>query len=219
MAADERKQSARVAAMKRNAMDALFVGLAGANAVLGVSFVAAMCRHGAPFVPTARRKISAIFAPGGLLARARALRPDRGGGAARGHLVDLGSGEGSIVRAACREGGFRRATGYEINPALLALARLRSLGSGGAERHRLQSLWSAPLDGVDVCVVYGMPPIMARLGAKLRAELPDGALVVSNGYELPLLGRPIVAEVVETGAMTPDVSGPVYVYVVAPRTA
>ena len=194
-------------------MDALFVGLAGANAVLGVSFVAAVCRPGAPFVPTARRKVSAIFAPGGLLARARAQRPARVVGAARGgHLVDLGSGEGAIVRAACREGGFARATGYEINPALLALARLRSLGSGGAERHRLQSLWSAPLGGVDVCVVYGMPPIMARLGDKLRAELPDGALVVSNGYELPLLGRPLVAEVVETGLMTPDASGPVYVY-------
>eukprot|EP00316_Scyphosphaera_apsteinii_P014476 CAMPEP_0119313124 /NCGR_PEP_ID=MMETSP1333-20130426/27975_1 /TAXON_ID=418940 /ORGANISM="Scyphosphaera apsteinii, Strain RCC1455" /LENGTH=69 /DNA_ID=CAMNT_0007317875 /DNA_START=8 /DNA_END=214 /DNA_ORIENTATION=- len=41
---------------------------------------------------------------------------------------------------------------------------------------------------------------MDALGAKLRAELPEGAIVVSNAYELPTrwLGRPKDVYFVET---------------------
>ncbi|KAG8465555.1 hypothetical protein KFE25_002862 [Diacronema lutheri] len=114
----------------------LTAGLVGANAVLGVSFAAALLCVGAPFVPTARAKADAIFdASDGLLTKASAMLP--ASRAARElHVVDLGSGEGTIVRAAVRVGGYGGATGYEVNPALVALARLRSLGAGRREEHR-----------------------------------------------------------------------------------
>lgn len=127
------------------------------------------------------------------------------------HLVDLGSGEGSLVRAAVRQGGLGRATGYEINPALLALARLRSLASPH-EAFRWRSLWAADLARCDVAIVHGIPPIMGRLGEKLRAEMPAHALVISNSYELPGLGEPLLAEHVRTSPLSPDASGPIYVY-------
>ncbi|KAJ1620757.1 hypothetical protein T492DRAFT_1075531 [Pavlovales sp. CCMP2436] len=185
---------------------ALIVGLVGVNAVLGVSFGMAMRRQGAPFVPTAAAKIRAVFgAEKGLLARV--LGPSRGDL----HLVDLGSGEGAMVRAAVREGGFGRATGYELNPALLVVAQLRSMGRG-VERHVWKSLWLADLSEANVVFVYGVPPIMERLGRKLLRELPDGSLVVSNNYALVGLGPPLLADDVDTPLLAPDGSGPVYVY-------
>ena len=84
---------------------ALAAGLA-ANAVLLYSFGSAWFRRGAPFVPTAQRKIDAIFGRGGLLAKLprKAL------------CVDLGSGGGALVRAATRQHGFERAEGYDLAP-------------------------------------------------------------------------------------------------------
>lgn len=189
------------------------LGLVGANAVLGASFVAALLRQGAPFVPTSQAKATAIFSPErGLLSRALAMRPT--GRAHRDmHVVDLGSGEGGLVRAATRQGGFGRATGVEINPALVALARLRSF-SRPCESHLCASLWSLNLSDYDIAIVYGIPPIMDRLSAKLQAELPKHALIVSNAYELRGLGRPLLAQYVATPMLSPDGSGHVFVYTI-----
>ena len=72
--------------------DAVSVALASGLALNGVllySFGSAWFRRGAPFVPTAQRKVDAIFHPKrGLL---RALPRRR-------HMVDLGSGGGALVR-------------------------------------------------------------------------------------------------------------------------
>ena len=96
------------------------------NMALLYSDLSAWLRLGAPFVPTAQTKIDAIFGVDGLLSMVQNERK---------HLVDLGSGAGGLVRAAVRQGGFGRATGYEINGALLSYARLRSLlAADGAER-------------------------------------------------------------------------------------
>lgn len=146
-----------------------------AAAVFGYSFASAWLRRGAPFVPTAARKIDAIFATSdGLLSRLPSSR--------RHHLIDLGAGSGTLVRAAVRQGKFDRATGYEINPALVSIARLVASDS---EAHRLQSLWEADLTDCDVVCVYGVPSMMDDLAAKLCNELPDGSHVCSNLFELP----------------------------------
>ncbi|XP_064218349.1 adenine nucleotide translocase lysine N-methyltransferase isoform X2 [Aotus nancymaae] len=86
-----------------------------------------------------------------------------------GKTVDLGSGDGRIVLAAHRC-GLRPAVGYELNPWLVALARLHAWRAGCARSvcyHR-EDLWKLPL-----------------LEDKLRAELPAGARVVSGRFPLP----------------------------------
>tara|TARA_B110001452_G_scaffold31339_1_gene24551 strand:+ start:3520 stop:3915 length:396 start_codon:yes stop_codon:yes gene_type:complete len=120
--------------------DALKLTIGGGvalNAVMLYSFGYAWLRRGAPFVPTAQRKLDAIFGPSGLLQPLRS----------RSHLVDLGSGGGATVRAAVREGGFGRATGYD--PTLVGYSQLRSALCPN-ERHRLKSLWEAELHDADV---------------------------------------------------------------------
>ncbi|XP_004091344.2 protein N-lysine methyltransferase FAM173A isoform X3 [Nomascus leucogenys] len=86
-----------------------------------------------------------------------------------GKTVDLGSGDGRIVLAAHRC-GLRPAVGYELNPWLVALARLHAwrAGCAGSVCYRRKDLWKLSL-----------------LEDKLRAELPAGARVVSGRFPLP----------------------------------
>ena len=177
---------------------------AGVNAIFAFSFATAWVRKGAPFVPTARRKIDAIFHPtDGLL---RSLSPAKRSAT---HVVDLGSGSGSLVRAAVRQGGFGLATGFELNPALVVLSRLQSLGSA-RETFQLANLWSADLTDVGVVVVYGVPSLMDELALKLRRECP-AALVVSNSFEIPRL-RPLERVFVDAGLQAASLDDSSYVY-------
>ena len=166
-------------ARERDAVDtATAVGMAAGIALNGIflySFGSAWFRRGAPFVPTAQRKVEAIFGRSGLL---RKLPPQRS------HMIDLGSGGGALVRAAVRQGGFRRATGFEINGPLVAYSKLRS-ALNPAERFRLESLWTADVTDADLVFVYGVPSILGELQQKLSAELPPGAHVVSNAFPFP----------------------------------
>lgn len=130
-----------------------------------------------PFVPTAPEKLQALFGSAGLLQSDGGLLSDDPAVAAQ-HLVDLGSGDGAIVRAATRVGGFGRASGYEINPGLVRLSEARSLGRDNEIFHQ-QSLWDAPLSDADVVVVYCLPQYLGDLGRKLGEELRDDAIVVS----------------------------------------
>ncbi|XP_042095823.1 adenine nucleotide translocase lysine N-methyltransferase isoform X3 [Ovis aries] len=86
-----------------------------------------------------------------------------------GKTVDLGSGDGRIVLAAHRC-GLCPAVGYELNPWLVGLARLRAwrAGCAGSVRYHREDLWKLPL-----------------LEDKLQAELPAGARVVSGRFPLP----------------------------------
>ena len=97
------------------------------------------------------------------------------------HCVDLGSGDGALVRAAVREGGFGTATGYEINPMLVAWSQLRA---AAGERYRMQSLWEADLSEAQLVFVYGVPSILGDLETKLCAELPAGSHVISNAFPI-----------------------------------
>mmetsp|Transcript_7452 Transcript_7452/g.12629 ORF Transcript_7452/g.12629 Transcript_7452/m.12629 type:complete len:215 (-) Transcript_7452:187-831(-) len=204
--------------MVLSAFEGVLVACAGINAVLGYSFISAWLRRGAPFVPTAHSKVQALFGAGGLLRQGSGMTLPGGKAIASSHLVDLGSGGGTLVRAAVRKGGFGLATGFEINPALVAFSKLRSLQHGQKERFYLQSLWEADLGFADVVVVYGVPSIMTQLERKLVNELKPDCLVVSNVFSLPTSSgsssglQQVTERWVETGFLAPDNSSHLYVY-------
>ena len=103
-------------------------------------------------------------------------------------FVDLGSGDGRIVFRAAREGLFAKCVGYEINPALHIVANLRRLVTPrywSTTNFYMTDLWKTKLHQYDVVTVYGLPPIMERLGHKLEQELKPGSIVVSNVFEIP----------------------------------
>lgn len=50
---------------------------------------------------------------------------------------------------------------------------------------KMQDLWSVDLTKADVVAVYGLHPIMDKLGKKMRSELRPGSIVVSNVFTIP----------------------------------
>uniref|UniRef100_A0A2K6S4K3 Adenine nucleotide translocase lysine methyltransferase n=1 Tax=Saimiri boliviensis boliviensis TaxID=39432 RepID=A0A2K6S4K3_SAIBB len=122
-----------------------------------------------------------------------------------GKTVDLGSGDGRIVLAAHRC-GLRPAVGYELNPWLVALARLHAwrAGCAGSICYHREDLWKVSLRDCRNVSVFLAPsvvgpgllragkgewgccfPLLPLLEDKLRAELPAGARVVSGRFPLP----------------------------------
>ena len=179
--------------------------------VLAFTFLPTFKNGDSPYVATATEKLDVLFGSSGL-APGGVLSP--GEMPAAQHLIDLGSGDGAVVRAATRTGGYGRASGYEVNPGLLRLSELRSAGRANEVFHA-RSLWDAPLDDADVVVVYILPKFLPELGIKLAKALRTDAIVVSNRYPFPP-GTPrlsLVSEVpVDTRLLNPDVSSSLYFY-------
>ncbi len=102
-------------------------------------------------------------------------------------LADLGAGDGRLVIAFARAGA--EAHGYELNPILVWLGHLniwRAGLKGKAFMHQA-NLFGVDCSQFNVVIVFGLDRygFMERLATKLRAELPNGARVVSNAFRFP----------------------------------
>lgn len=102
-----------------------------------IIFVGFTAFTGAPYVPSKPREVKWAFSKLYKLS-------------AKDVVVDIGSGDGLVLRAARREGA--RAVGYEINPVLVLIAKWMSRHDAGVEV-RLANLWRRSLPD-DVTVVY-----------------------------------------------------------------
>jgi SAM-dependent methyltransferase len=98
-------------------------------------------------------------------------------------LVDIGCGDGRVLREAKRRYGVR-ALGFEVNPLAYILARLRTIGMQGIEV-RLRNFWNVNVGDADVVFCYLFPDVMGRLAHKLERELRPGTRVVSCNFPLP----------------------------------
>ncbi|XP_078461625.1 adenine nucleotide translocase lysine N-methyltransferase isoform X2 [Lampetra fluviatilis] len=90
------------------------------------------------------------------------------------------------VLEACRR-GFSPAMGYELNPWLLAISRLRAWRAGLSGRASFQrrDLWKVDLSSYNNVTVFLAPSVLHQLEHKLATELPDGARVVAGRFPLP----------------------------------
>jgi SAM-dependent methyltransferase len=98
-------------------------------------------------------------------------------------LVDIGCGDGRVLREAKRRYGVR-ALGFEVNPLAYALAHLRTIGMEGIEV-RLRNFWNVDIGDADVVFCYLFPDVMGRLAQKLLRELRPGTRVISCNFPLP----------------------------------
>lgn len=133
----------------------------------------AVAFRGAPYVPTHRRIIKTAM---DLLN----LNHDD-------VVVDLGSGDGNVLRAAAKHGA--KAVGYEINPVLFTIAWLRCMPHRSRIRVLLRDFWLAEFPAeTTVVFVFLAGPHMAHLSRKLESEMAkrDKPLrVVSYGFAIP----------------------------------
>jgi len=125
---------------------------------------------GGPYVPT----------PYSIVARMLALAGTRRGDV----LFDLGSGDGRLVIEAARLGA--RGIGVERDGELVERANEAARQAGVADRaeFRQADIFEADLRAATVVTMYLLPPMMERLGPKLRAELAPGTRIVAHDFPL-----------------------------------
>lgn len=124
---------------------------------------------GAPYLPTLRRHREELLDLAEL-----------GAGMT---LIDLGSGDGRLLRAAARRGV--RCIGYEINPVLWAVSLVVTWRFRGLVTVRLRNFWSVPLPPCDVVYVFLLARSMATLDRKFVAEIRQPTTVVSLAFPIP----------------------------------
>ncbi|MBI1908307.1 50S ribosomal protein L11 methyltransferase [Candidatus Uhrbacteria bacterium] len=127
---------------------------------------------GSPWVPTHPSRAKRMFA-------FAALQPGE-------TVLDLGSGDGAILICAIEDFGARHAFGYEINPVLIAMARVRAKLRGIRDRVTTirANIFTDKIIHADVITTFLMPSTMKRILPRLAA-LPQETRIVSRGFQIP----------------------------------
>ncbi len=128
---------------------------------------------GAPYVPSKRRELKRAFT------QLYPLGTDD-------TLVDLGAGDGIVLRMAARRGA--RAIGYELNPILVLLAKLLSRHDDEVSV-RLGNMWKVQLPKeTTVVYVFGDGRDIKKLFMRVSKEatrLGKPIKIISYGFDLP----------------------------------
>lgn len=129
---------------------------------------------GAPYVPTSDKRLATVL---------KFVQANK----KKGKVADIGAGDGKIIIALAKLG--YEAHGYEINPILVARAKMRIKKEkleAKAFAH-LANMWSINYSEFDIVTVYGLSRIMKDLGEKLKKEMKTGSTVVSVAFSFPNL--------------------------------
>lgn len=97
-------------------------------------------------------------------------------------VVDLGCGDGRLLKAAAKRG--IKAVGYEINPLLYLLSRVNCWPYRGLVQVHCQNFWSVKLPPTDVIYVFLIDRYMAKLDQKLKNELTQPTKLVSYVFAI-----------------------------------
>lgn len=103
-------------------------------------------------------------------------------------VIDLGCGLGDVPIALSRHNHHMdsRFIGVENAPVPFILAWLAARFRGDSRVDiRFQSLWQADLNGADLIYAFLSPHPMPELFARIRAEVVDKGLFVSNSFTVP----------------------------------
>jgi hypothetical protein len=129
--------------------------------------------RGAPYVPSKRKEIAQAFT------ELYALDNDD-------LLVDIGSGDGIVLREASRRGA--RAVGYELNPLLVLISRFISRKDDKVSTY-LADFWRVKLPAeTTVVYTFGESRDIARMAKKVSEEadrLGKPLAFISFGFMVP----------------------------------
>lgn len=99
-------------------------------------------------------------------------------------IIDLGCGEGGLLRHLARARPECSFIGIEHAPLPWLLAYLRTRGLANVTIRR-GNFWREPLAGYRVVYAFLSPAPMRQLWEKLRTEMPGDALFISNSFPVP----------------------------------
>jgi SAM-dependent methyltransferase len=98
-------------------------------------------------------------------------------------LLELGCGDGKVLIAAARRG--IRVTGFELNPLLVIICKLRCWRYGDLVRVQWADFWTKPWPPTEVIFIFGLPRIMNRLDTKIAQEASKPVKLVSFAFVIP----------------------------------
>jgi phospholipid N-methyltransferase len=161
-----------------------------------------------PYVPSPDSAVSAMLREAGV--------------GPNDYVIDLGSGDGKIVRTAASVFGAR-GMGVEIQEPLVALSNELAKREGTADRVRFvrQDLFKTDLSPATVVTIYLLPETVNLLREKLLAELRPGARVVSHDYGLAgwTAHKTFEMDLEEKVAISGVTRTIIYVYVIPAKVA
>ena len=114
-------------------------------------------------------------------------------------VLDLGCGDGALLRRLARARPDCRFLGIEHAPLPWAWARLASSRLANCQVRR-DDFWRQRLDGFDVVYAFLSPAPMPELWAKARREMAPGALLISNSFPVPEIPPETTVEVADRRA-------------------
>ncbi|XP_022320561.2 ATP synthase subunit C lysine N-methyltransferase-like [Crassostrea virginica] len=147
-----------------------------AGIVLGIHLIAgpfitpALRRICLPFVPATEEQVENVF---------KALK------GRKGRFVDLGSGDGRLVREAARR-NFT-AHGVEMNIWLVLYSKFKTYREGLSSKatYNRTDLWKHSLQQYDNIVIFGVQNMMKDLEKKIISESKEDVRVVACRFPLP----------------------------------
>ncbi|EME31392.1 uncharacterized protein Gasu_13560 [Galdieria sulphuraria] len=115
------------------------------------------CFKSAPFCPSTSTTVSTFIKICNDFVASQRISPDRV------KVVDLGSGSGTVLFAAAKQGFC--SVGYERNPWLVAWtrAKIKTQGLSSLVRIYRQSLFSADLSDVNIVYFFAVPSMLSDL--------------------------------------------------------
>ena len=133
------------------------------GAAILVILFSSVLLFGAPYLPTLRLQISMALDLLGL---------EEGQ-----TLLEIGSGDGRVLREAARRG--IRGIGYEINPLLVIYSKCVTFKYRKLVKIYWRNFWKVPLPVVDGVYVFLLKPYMMRLQYKFEQEFEKPTKVAS----------------------------------------
>lgn len=142
------------------------IWLSAVIAVLLICFGGVLL-FGAPYLPTLKKQI-------GLALDLAELKPGQ-------IMLELGSGDGRVLRAAAKKG--YKAVGYELNPLLVLISKLATWRYRKSVTVKWANFLTADWPQAEVIFVFGIDRLMPKIDQKIQ-NYQKPVRLISFGFKI-----------------------------------